>query len=332
MTEIEVTNGKNIIQYIYDSLIIKNVVNAFSWAGSGTISAYYSVSDYSESEKTKLTNELNQTLINGNDSSIIDSIKTFLNLFSNGVYSVSYSNEKISPDEQLLKESINRGNQNSFREKIFYGWAYLGYDCENYFIYTLQNQNLNEDRIQYYIELISNGKKPKVLTIGNYDVRYILDGHHKLEAYIRLDKEVPMYNIKKLSVEENELEKSLEFAYKYIDRDEFNDMFFGNGLLSRIDYLKFPEFTKLIDEYISNEKPIGKNFNHNFGELFIRMYNSENEAERLWFSERLEKIKNANYFGLGLPYFIMENNIGHWKRFPIILKSDFDEWLNKIKK
>ena len=332
MTEIEVKNGKNIIQYIYDSLIIKDVVNAFSWGGNGTISAYYSVSDYSEAEKTKLTNELNNVLISGSDSSIVDSLKIFLNLFSNGVYSISYSKEKINPEEQLLKESINRGNKNSFQEKVFYGWAYLGYDCENYFISTIQNKNVNEDRIQYYIDLISKGEEPKVLTIGNYQVKYILDGHHKIEAYLRLDKEIPIYNIKKLSFEENELEKSLEFAYKYIDRDEFYDMFFRNGFLSRIDYLKFPEFTKLIDQYISNEKPIGKNFNHSFGELFTRMYNSEIEEERLWFNERFEKIKNANYFGLGLPYFIKENNIGHWKRLPIILKSDFDEWLNKIKK
>lgn len=59
MAEIEIKNGQNIIRYIDDSLIIKNVVNAFNWAGSGTISGYYSISDYSESEKIKLTKELN---------------------------------------------------------------------------------------------------------------------------------------------------------------------------------------------------------------------------------------------------------------------------------
>lgn len=331
-TEIEIRNGKNIIQYIYDSLIIKNVVSAFNWAGTGTISAYYSVSNYSEPEKIKLTTELNNELIHGNDFSIIGSLKIFLNLFSDGLYSISYSKEKISSNEQLLKEEANRGEISLLNEKIFYGWAYLGYDFENYFIYTLQNHNLNEDRIQFYVELISKGIEPKVLSIGNDDLKYILDGHHKLEAYMRLGKEVPFYNIKKISVDENELEKSLELAYQYVDRDEFNDMFFGNGLLSRIDYLKFPAFTDLIDEYISNKKSTHNKYDYKFGKLFIRMFNSENEDERLWFYQRLEKIKEANYIGLYLPYFILENKIGYWKRFPISLKSDFEKWLNKIKK
>ncbi len=333
MTEIEVINGKNIIRYVYDSLLIKNVVNAFSWdGGDGTVAGYYSVSDYSESEKIRLTKELNENLINEDNLVVIESLRKFLKLFYDGVYSITFNKEKLNPDEQLLKGSNNRNNKSLLKADNFYGWAYLGYGYKDYFIYTLQSKNLNENRVQYYIDLISKGKEPKVITIGNYMMKYVLDGHHKLEAYTRLNKKVPMYNIKKLSVEENELEKSLEFAYKYIDKDEFNNMFFGDGLLSKVDYLKFPEFTKLIDEYISNEKTIGKNFNHSFGELFIKMCNSDNEAERFWFDERFTKIKQANYIGLGLPYFIIENNIGHWKRFPIILKSDFDEWLNKIKK
>lgn len=273
----------------------------------------------------------NENLINADNLTIEISLQNFLNLFHNGVYSISFSKEKISPDEQLLKEEVNRGKKDIFNGKIFYGWAYLGYDFQNYFIYTLQNKNLNEERIQYYIDLISEGKEPKVITIGNFSLKYVLDGHHKLEAYTRLGKEVPIYNINKLTFEENELEKSLEYAYKSIDVDEFNDMFFGNGLLSRVDYIKFPEFTKLIDEYISNEKPIRKNFNHSFGELFLKMHNSDNEEERLWFDERFEKIKQAKYISLGLPYFVMDNNIKKWKRFPIILKSDFDEWLKKLK-
>lgn len=330
--EIEIKNGKGIIKYIYDSLIIKDVVNAFYWNGSGTISGYYSVSDYSESEKLKLTNNLNESLINGTHNDIELALENFLNLFDNGKYEMTFSKENINADEQLLVEEPNRVNKNSFGKKIFYGWAYLGYDHEDYFIYTIQNRNLNEDRVLYYVDLISQGKEPKVITIGNYGMKYILDGHHKLEAYLRLNREVPIYNIEKLSSEENELEKSLEVAYKYIDRDEFNDMFYVNGLLSKIDYLKFPEFTKRIDEYISDEKTIGKNFNHHFGELFIRMYNSENEKERLWFKERFEKIKQANYIGLGLPYFMMKNNVGYWKRLPIILKSDFYEWLKRIDK
>jgi len=89
---VELVDGQGIIRIINDdqshALIIEKPV-AINWQDSmGTIGEYYAVSSYGEALREKLTHELNQVLISGSNSQVLENMERFLKLFENGEYAV----------------------------------------------------------------------------------------------------------------------------------------------------------------------------------------------------------------------------------------------------
>lgn len=329
MKEIIIENGKNIIKYvdynIFNYLIISNVVNASNWKDNiGTIAEYYSVTDYSINKKNELTSQLDHFLIDGKNEERIESIKNFINLFSNGIYSISFNNENISY-EQILNNNVD----NSIKNENFHGWFHVDIDYEYYYIYTAQRHKLNKERILHYEKSIKEGNRPAILTIGNNRTRYIIDGHHKLEAYISLGIDIPIFNISKLSSEVLVIEEELNVLHQNLSTKEFENLFL-NYFIDKVNYFERPEFDIILDRILKNSKEINKNI----GELFLRTYNSKIKNENEWFYKRLRALKENHNIGKGfyLPYkYFSEKGVFIWKSYPIVYSSNFDEWLQKLK-
>lgn len=200
---VDETEGLSIIQILSDGFCtcfksISDVLVA-SWPDcEGSLGQYYALSGYSLSKKIRCTYELNQVLMFGEslgytNEDLFHEINNFLKLFSPGTYHVYLLNKEH--DLSYIIFSANYGNGSTMTsEKSMRGWYYpLCFDI-NLFS-TLPEEKINNERVDYYIDLIKNGIFPKAIIYHHnyYGTQtqinmsgceyYIVDGHHKLKAY-----------------------------------------------------------------------------------------------------------------------------------------------------
>jgi len=102
-------------------------------------------------------------------------------------------------------------------------YEYLAYDASlkphNYYPYkftlvgTQPEKYLNKKRVDEYIALIKSGVMPRVIVASVYDdgTFYVLDGHHKLEAYKQLDKKPNIIEIVSVEAKPLTLDDGLLF-------------------------------------------------------------------------------------------------------------------------
>ena len=196
MEQIEVKDGAGIIELLFDGfascLVIQKAL-AVNWPDcKGSIGEYYSISDHSPLERDSYTTALNTALATGNEADQWHSIKHFLSLFANGTYQVSKSTIPIM-ESDFLKEGQVRYADHVPANQRFFGAFYPAFDAPESTIYSKTNQYIQPDRVAYYTELIKQGNRPTILTVGAYQAEgdaysrnYLLDGHHKVEAYLQL--------------------------------------------------------------------------------------------------------------------------------------------------
>lgn len=229
-----VTEGQNIIKILSDGfascLIIEKALTV-NWPDCrGSVGEYYSISNYSSEERQQLTIELNNVLINGSDEQILNSIIIFLNLFTNGEYEIGIT--------ELDKEtsSFFHLNQVLYSESVpenerFSGSFYpYPYENLNYF-FTIPDNSLNSERIDFYIDQIKNGARPKIIVFESFNLKnseyssnYIIDGHHKLKAYLKLDINIPAVSILKFENETNQTEELLNSVHPILKDFEYNHL------------------------------------------------------------------------------------------------------------
>ena len=209
MIELEIKNGQEIIDVLFDDfascLIIKNPLSV-NWPDcEGTVGEFYAISDYSTEDRDFYTNRLNETLIYGNEIERINCVKDFLQLFTNGKYEIRKDN--ILVNHFNFKDGPRRQySLHGKPQERFFGWFYDDYRSFEPYFYSKTNSNLNNERIDFYVDLIKSGERPCVLTCALYDNSiedssrsFILDGHHKIEAYIKLKINIPIISILKYS-------------------------------------------------------------------------------------------------------------------------------------
>jgi len=147
--EIEITNGQNVIQLLYDEfascLVIENALTV-NWPDcAGSVGEYYSVSNYSSKKRKELTENLNQVLIYGNKTEIFDSIKNFLTLFANGKYYVNLTDIKI--DKTCFHhEGIGKYSDTVPENQRFTGFYPYPSDHDDYF-FTIPNNSIDFESI-----------------------------------------------------------------------------------------------------------------------------------------------------------------------------------------
>ena len=141
----------------------------------------------------KLEEGLNKGTIN--DENCIELLEPLLNQFTNAKYKVEVCETEdaykiIYPGEPTY--------QNKERTKHIVWdsiWA-GGYP----YIYSFQQIN-NSNRTEHYKKLINNGSRPQILIMkaDDSEVEFILDGHHKLNAYNRTTNNANIIRITKMN-------------------------------------------------------------------------------------------------------------------------------------
>ncbi len=236
--DITITNGQGIIDILFDdfaSCLLVKKARAVNWPDCrGSIGEYYAIADYAPQEREIYTNQLNDVLSFGDKEDQFAAIQEFLNLFGNGQYKIS----KYLID--VLNTSFHQSNQVIYSNQVpanerFSGWFYHDYQSSiEPNLYSITNNNINQERVTYYCDLIQTDIKPTIIVFevcnmktSEYSRSYVLDGHHKLEAYSKLKMNIPTISIVKLIESANETEEILKqvkpilknFEYKHLAKN-----------------------------------------------------------------------------------------------------------------
>ncbi|RAJ74986.1 hypothetical protein CLV59_11032 [Chitinophaga dinghuensis] len=244
MMEIQISNGKGIIDIIFDGSVICLKIKrpvALDWDDlSGSIGRYYKCTPHSRSIPQQLTNNL----IDGTNDEILNGLKDFLQLFRSGTYKISMNPN----DGTFFPDQHPQG--------VYYNdlhlYNYYPYE-DDHLMFTQDRETLDQERIHWYEQLISQGGRPKALVFkatqfdpdGPTGVRlftdpmFVLDGHHKLTAYDRLGiaPELIIIDRKTNIKEEKELYegKNLLAEYEYfLSPGQRNHIIYNAAWLGRL--------------------------------------------------------------------------------------------------
>ena len=222
-TEIQIENGQNIIDIFFDDfascLVIKKAL-AVNWPDCrGSVGEYYAISDYSIEERNFYTKTIDKAFSEGSDAEQIEIIKDFLNLFANGKYSINKFTAKVDEIDFLASNQVEYSDIVPQNER-FFGCFYPDYRSNSEpILFSITNDKIDQNRVDYYCQLIRKGIKPTVLTFevcnllsSEYSCKYVLDGHHKIEAYLKLKEDIPLINILKLEECINKTASLLHFG------------------------------------------------------------------------------------------------------------------------
>lgn len=197
---IKIENGKNIIGIFFDGhvecLKIKKTISADWYDNEGTMGKYFILN--SDFEKIDTIHDFNKSLIESDLNSLKRNLNSFLHLFFNGEYHINITSWKVEYSE-IHKDYSKYGDS-----KI-YDYHFLNHNNCN-FMFTQTAQLISMAQVEHYKKMISNGVKPKIIILGNYNTPnpayYILDGHHKFLAYLSLNQPCEFITIMKISKEE----------------------------------------------------------------------------------------------------------------------------------
>jgi hypothetical protein len=108
-------------------------------------------------------------------------IKPLFKMFESGEYQLNLLDEfSLSLWSEYPGEALNQ----DFKEDI--GWFYPLYPSV---IATRPKRFLNHERIKFYEASLTRGQRPIVITASVIEgyARFVIDGHHKLQAYENLN-------------------------------------------------------------------------------------------------------------------------------------------------
>lgn len=328
---VEVVEGQGIIRIINDdqsnALLIEKPV-AINWLDDmGSIGEYYAVSSYSEALRQELTRELNEVLISGPNSAVLESMERFLKLFENGLYSL-YLND-VEP--YAISDIIFHGDS----KKIDYNKNSFAANFSNYnegviYLATRSEDSIDQDRVYFYEAMIRKGARPKAIVYIHYlddDSHscnyYILDGHHKLLAYTNLKVNPHVVSISRDCYGEESSLEMLTAAYSILNPNAFFNYLRDCSALN-LQALLPAEITALLDKLLKSEKNIGTSILKN-----IRIAYDE-PLTLDWAERRLAVLSGNKYIGKGLHLYFQhqwpDENYPTWYRFPINNRGDFAHW------
>lgn len=345
MNEIEISNGQNIIDIFFDDfascLFVKKAL-AVNWPDCrGSIGEYYSISNLPDEERNYYTKTLNKVLSEGNDLEQIESVKDFLKIFGNGKYSINKWNAKLEDIIFLTSHNVIYSNDVPNDER-FSGAFYPSYleDSENC-LFSITNDIINQDRVEYYCSNIKNGQRPTVITMsayiettGNHSCNYVLDGHHKIQAYLKLNENIPIIHIQKIEKNISNTASLLNYSKTFLKDFEYKHLFVNNGEnLLNIDFINEENLTNDLDEILSNANKIDTEIIN----LLKKFCCSKNQSNIDWYKLRLKSLKkNKN---LSLLAFGKVLNVYEKKKderfgecwFPKVIRNNFEleSWIKK---
>ncbi|MGN7756926.1 hypothetical protein ACTJIV_05565 [Chryseobacterium sp. 22532] len=302
--EIHITHGQGIIKVLYDGfascLIIRRPV-AVNWPDSrGSVGEYYAVSELSDEEKITLADGLNHALTEGTEEEIIAQVEDFLKLFESGSYQVNLGKIPFDNSNFYMATPLP-DDENIPDRKKFSGWFYPFQDFN--YLYTLESKSIDPKRIEYYVDLIRKGGRPKpVVFYSLYHLdpmmscAFVLDGHHKIEAYTRLKMDIPAVFIVKDNNDYSPASEIMHGAHHLLQDIEFEHLFQNNDEnLPNINFIDDEILTNALDKMLKESERIDTSII----EILIRHHESGSMDERKWLNRRLDFLKenvNLSFF------------------------------------
>ncbi|KOS04913.1 hypothetical protein AM493_01835 [Flavobacterium akiainvivens] len=299
--KISVTNGQGVIKLLSDNysscLAIKRAL-AVNWPDCrGSVGEYYAISNLTDDEREKLTVQLNEVLIKGTDEEILSAVSPFVNLFDNGEYTATIT--ILKPEKTKILHDYSTVYSDTVPEdELFSGWFFPDFK-KTYCLYTRPKASINAGRVQYYTDLISEGARPKIIVAfayhddtGDCSAEYIIDGHHKVEAYIKLGIDIPCVYIS-LNLDKKHTEEILRYVQPLLKGFEFKHFFENNPNLENLDFEKSTFLTDVLDNYLLTTTRLDLELT----QVFIKAAKSNDTEKNLWLSQRLkvfEKNKNIS--------------------------------------
>ena len=151
---------------------------------------------FSLQEYDHLVHTLEQGLLPSQN--LVKVLKPFLRLLPNARYEielVTYSHKHFIVRAGLDQETHFK-NGKALKTILTYQY-HAG--CDFLYVYATQ-RFLDRNRVSYYESIIRQGKEPLpiLLRVKEGVIKFILDGHHKMQAYINLGKPIKAIQIAKV--------------------------------------------------------------------------------------------------------------------------------------
>lgn len=326
----EVNDGQGIIRIINDdqsnALIIKKPV-AINWPDCrGSIGEYYAVSSYETQQREELTRQLDEVLVTGNKSEILKQTGIFLKLFETGKYTVHLGTLKLKGSDIIF----DRDSKSLPKNKDDFAYNFYPYGENWVYLASRTKDSIDPQRVAYYEGLIRNGLRPKVVVYTHYLSHdfsycnyYIIDGHHKLLAYINLKIDSHDVHISKECYEEKMSNEMLISALSILNPEAFNHYLLHSSE-ENLSGLLSSEVTDALDRVLRTEKNFDTSITQNIRKAYL------DPAYRQWAEQRLDVIRTNKHINKGLSlYFVHkrpEDRHGMWLRYPINSLTDFENW------
>ncbi len=229
---------------------------ALDWLDcEGSIGRYCTMLGIKDDEFINLTNELNAHVYKDyseNIPNLLTDFQPLFNLLENGLYFLDYSKnfigdisktDLIFPKNALSENNfINENEEDILLLTSEWHCTFYGDYYRFNIIATQSEESINKERIEFYKNEITKGKRPFIITIDKSYIEdkltpnkinehvewesalFLLDGHHKFLAYKELGIDVPHFIICQSFSNPNEIYFDLEELKKYLNFHQFNHL------------------------------------------------------------------------------------------------------------
>lgn len=309
-----IDKGKGVITIKTDGfiscLIIKEPQVVDWHASGGSIERYYACLPYQE-ESRKIVSGITNLVQE------IDSIEQFIDsgfpdLLSNGEYDF-YLRESGENFTHIFNTSL--WNTNSFVKDFGDYFRSGGFEDtekitrmyypykDGILTYTQPVEYLNEERVKYYESIIQHGGRPKAIVLRNkftydpnvygdwpttYSANYVLDGHHKLMAYLKLGVSPGLIQIDALRPYDL---KNFDYDVVPLVEDKMHSCQLSHIISCgfRVDFSKEKLYESFIDKHLEESDVFDSYLLRNMENAMRSDYIYTDKA---WTSERIRKLMN----------------------------------------
>jgi len=205
-------------------------------------------------------------------------------------------------EESVLKSGRATGDIVDFSTSGYYG----GYT--DYFVATQPESSLNQNRIEHYENLIKMGKRPYCLifntTANDKDNNYLVDGHHKLQAYKNLKTEPRIIEVSQIVDEhylydwDSQCEELFNSLYEWQSKHIFDESFKDEKLVNKIIGNPQNPFNRFIKQgyheelWINGNIKSKANYTNNIEDGLVEYFYESGRPKSIVFFDSGKQIRN----------------------------------------
>jgi hypothetical protein len=211
----------------------------------------------------------------------------------------------------------------------YHGFDYSG---EEPYLFSRSYHSIDQNRVAEYVKLISAGARPKVVTYHHYyydsptSPHYIIDGHHKLLAYMQLRVPAPAISITKDYESVKIVGNITPQITGAVKRIELKHILVNNENTGDVSIYMDEELTPVIDEIFQEDSHIGSDLLT----VLHTTWHSGDARQHDWAEKRLDALAQNKNIGskFGLYYKFKSPDFPHagWGPFLIGNTADFENW------